>query len=98
MDKQQATDLARTLATSLAAEIGDTHRVVEVNDGICTAFWVIDLTLEDADQFDPSQGTFFTATASHSPGRSHVFIVEQSNTDGGGWVFIDADTCFETSF
>jgi hypothetical protein len=98
MDKQQATDLARKMAEDLAVAIGDTHRVVEqIEDGV-SRFWVTDNPETPEDGFDPSEATFFTATASHSPGRSHVFIIEQSNTDGGGWVFIDADTCFETSF
>lgn len=101
MTEDQAIALALRLATEFAAAVGDDHFVVtQQTPGQLPVFWVTDNTAasEPGFGFDPCESCYTAPVAAvNKPG---VFIVEQNNTDGGGFVYIDpeGDLCFETSF
>lgn len=96
MNREQAFALARTLAASLAAELEFT--VVAVDSDGPTCFWVTDNPekADDEEGFDPAEATYFSPVNSHT--NDGVYVVEQNNPEGGGFVYLDPDTCFELSF
>lgn len=96
MNRETAFAFARQQAASLAARLGGDFTVVEVDSDGPACFWVTDNPGQAEDGFDPSEATYFSPVNSHT--NDGVFIVEQNNTDGGGLVWIDEQTCFEMSF
>lgn len=97
MNEAQARALAQTkaegtLATWKQEPWGSEFRMVEVEG----CFWLTDRPQGSEDELDPSRATYFGPVESHTkPGR---WVVKQNNTSGGGYVWIDEATCFETSF
>lgn len=96
MNREQAFTLARQQAASLAAELGGDFTVVEIDGDGPTRFWVTDNPEQTDEDFDSDEVAYFTLVNSHT--NDGVFIVERNNRDGGGVVWIDEQTCFETSF
>jgi hypothetical protein len=101
MNREQAIALASKLAEDTAASFklepwGAGYRVTQTGEPDSPCFWVTDNPDKDAD-FDPSEAYFYQPTPAIAP-QNDRFVVCQNNTDGGGFVWVDADTCFETPF
>jgi len=103
MNHEQAKNLAHELAINLASDLGnDEYLVHKQDDGdpSPTVFWVLRRDLIDAENLDcldlDEDSTYFAPVQGRN--RSEAWAVEENFTGGGGCIWIDKDTCFETSY